>query len=254
MLVAHKQRLVWLQWALERAASGVAWPLKQLVAAAASRGVRDDMDTVALQQRCQDAFALVAQPPGRAPDLETPAGRLVLAASMALMLLVVLYLPLVFAWRLERHLKARFMLTVMQKAGGSSSSESTSASTSTSSSPCESPSAKAGAGSSKAALFAPAGHAAAGSSSSSSWEGLLAQGNSTGAKGKDGAAFISPPESFPLFPTVKGALLRHLGVAGAVCFVAGEVFVWVCTVSPLVASVLWQQIPGSPSPTRLDGP
>jgi hypothetical protein len=237
MLVRQKQRLVWLQWGLEHLATRILWPIQLLLRSAAAAlsslaGSSSSSSASVLQplpEQCvQDAFALVAQPPGRAPDLETPAGRLVLALAMGLMLLTVLYLPLVFAWRLERHLKARFMVTVMQKAGSNGSS------------PCSSPVAKA-AGCSSAMPFARAGNVC---NSSGCWEEDICSKGSSKRVGK--AAFISPPACFPLLPTMKGAVIRHLGAAGVVCFLLGEVFVWLCTVSPLVKNLLWEQIPGHP--------
>lgn len=238
MLVRHKQRLVWLQWGLEHLATRILQPLQLLLRSAAaalssltgSNNSSSSMQSVLQlqpEQCVQDAFAQVSQLPGRAPDLETPAGRLVLALTMGLMLLTVLYLPLVFAWRLERHLKARFMVAVMQKAGSDGSS------------PCSSPVAKAAGCSSAGAFACTAGKA----HSSSYWEDEFTKGSS---KGTGKAAFISPPESFPLLPTMKGAVIRHVGAAGVVCFLLGEVFVWLCTVSPLVKSIIWEQVPGHP--------
>lgn len=232
MLVRHKPRLVWLQWGLEKAASTAAWPLqlvvRSLAAAAASVLAGSRRSTHIWQQQqqaCTDTFALVAQPPGRAPDLATPAGRLVLALSMTLMLFIVLYVPLLFAWRLERHLKARFMVTVMQSARTSSSGSST-----------------------------PVASDAGGSSSSSKaahsmgCDSKCIDGGGDGGSSDSGSSatrgkYVSPGPSFPLFPTVKGALMTHLGVAAGVCFLLAELFVWVCTVSPAVAGILWQQIP-----------
>jgi hypothetical protein len=260
MLVRHKPRLVWLQWGLEQLASTAIWPVQLVLQAAAaeSASLTGGRSTCVLQEAQQahtDAFELVAQPPGRAPDLSTPAGRLVLALAVTLMLMIVLYIPLLFAWRLERHLKARFMVTVMQCAGLDSAC----------SSPANSPTAKAACGSSKAgdagcsATEAPASKTLAGSCSSSSKAALDSlPASKCGGKGQSAcgggnavsmragySSYISPGPSFPLFPTVKGALGRHLGVAAGVCFFLSELFVWLCLVSPTVGGMLWEQIAGS---------
>lgn len=230
MLVRHKPRLVWLQWGLEQLASAAVLPLQLLLALVgdAASLLTDGTSalTIAqqqplqLQQACmQDTWAQVARPPARAPDLETPAGRLVLALSMGLVLFVVLYVPLLFAWRLERHLKARYMLTAVQQHASVRSSRDSSHDSSSPTHPASS-----GPSSTSKAVRHPGTH-----SSSSS------------------ADFVSPGPSFPLFPTVKGALAWHLGAAAGVCFLLGELFVWACTVSPAVAGILWEQIPGQPT-------
>lgn len=238
MLVRHKPRLVWLQWGIEQLACVAVLPLQLLLALVGDAASLLTDGTSALtmwhqpplqqqqagmQQQDRDSWAQVGRPPGRAPDLDTPAGRLVLALSMGLMLFVVLYVPLLFAWRLERHLKARYMLTAVQRHASVSSSSSSSTAGATSSGPTSPSSAGPGSCSSSKAVQHPA------SSSSST------------------AEFISPGPSFPLFPTVKGVLARHLGAAAGVCFLLGELFVWACTVSPAVAGVLWEQIPGQPT-------
>lgn len=262
MLVRHKPRLVWLQWGLEKLASTAIWPVQLLLqaVAAVAATLTGGRSTCVLQQTWHahvDAYALVAQPPGRAPDLGTPAGRLVLALAVTLMLMIVLYIPLLFAWRLERHLKARFMATVMQRAGLESSCNS----------PTNSPTAKASGSSSKAgsggcsAADAPASKAfgscgSSGSGSKAALESLAA--SKCGSKRQSGCAggnlawahtglnhYISPGQSFPLFPTVKGALGRHLGLAAGVCFLLSELFVLWCLVSPTVGGILWEQIAGS---------
>jgi hypothetical protein len=241
MLVRHKPRLVWLQWGLEQLACVAVLPLQLLLALVgdAASLLTDgtsaltmwqqppllQQQQVCVQQQDGDSWAQVGRPPGRAPDLDTPAGRLVLALSMGLMLFVVLYVPLLFAWRLERHLKARYMLTAVQRHGSVSSSSSTAGATS-SSGPASPSSSGPGSSNSKALQ-----HPATASSSSSS----------------SAVEFVSPGPSFPLFPTVKGVLARHLGAAAGVCFLLGELFVWACTVSPAVAGVLWEQIPGQPA-------
>jgi hypothetical protein len=245
---------VWLQWGLEQLASTAIWPVQLFLQAAAAVAARltGGRSTCVLQQTQQahmDAFALVAQPPGRAPDLSTPAGRLVLALTVTLMLMIVLYVPLLFAWRLERHLKARFMVTVMQRAGLDSAC----------SSPANSPTAKAACGSSKAgdvgcsSADAQASNPALAGSCSGSKAASKCSGKGQGACGGGNpvslragcSTYISPGASFPLFPTVKGALGRHLGVAAGVCFLLSELFVWLCLVSPTVGGILWEQIAGS---------
>lgn len=139
---------------------------------------------------------------------------------MTLMLFVVLYVPLLFAWRLERHLKARFMVTVTQNARTSSGGSSPVASS-------------AGGSSSKAAV----------STGCASKCGDAGDGSGNSSSRVACSKYISPGPSFPLFPTAKGALASHLGAAAAACFLLGELFVWVCTVSPALAGILWQQIP-----------
>jgi hypothetical protein len=293
MLVKHKPRLVWLQWGIEQLSSTIVWPLQLLLRtlAAAARtsphsSSSSSSSTTLLQQQGQrtDVFKLVAMPPGIAPDVETHAGRLVLAVSMGLMLLVVLYLPLLFAWRLERHLKARFMATILQRAsesnsssplsspsgkgicgGGSSSkaafdpsnpSDPASCTPSSSSAACASSKAAAAAA---AAAFAPA----KGSSSCATQRSTAAGGTAGGCTAAGGTAsgctaggiagspwvddWIKPPAAFPLFPTEKGALRRHLLIAAGSCFALGEIFVWLCTISPLVASSIWPQVAQNPS-------
>jgi hypothetical protein len=261
MLVRHKPRLVWLQWALEQLASTAIWPVQLFLQAAAAVAARltGSRSTCGLQQAQQahmGTFALMTQPPSRAPDLSTPAGRLVLALAVTLMLMIVLYIPLLFAWRLERHLKARFMVTVMQRAGLDSGC----------SSPANSPMAKAAGSSSKAgdvgcsAADAPASKALAGSCSSGGSKAALdpVAASKCGGKGQSAcgvgtsvsicagySTYISPGPSFPLFPTVKGALGKHLGLAAGVCFLLSELFVWLCSVSPTVSGLLWEQIAGS---------
>jgi hypothetical protein len=202
---------------------------------------------------------------------------------MGLMLLVVLYLPLLFAWRLERHLKARFMATVLQRASESNSS-----------SPLSSPGGKGSCGSSSKAAFDPRSPSGPSNSSPSSSSGAecasgtaaaayapakassgsctargskaacgTASGTTGGCTAAGGAAaggtaggiagimwaadYIKPPAAFPLFPTEKGALRRHLLIAAGSCFALGEVFVWMCTMSPFVASMIWPQIAHNPS-------
>lgn len=227
MLVRHKPRLVWLQWGLEQLASAAALPLQLLLALVgdAASLLTDGMSALTMthqqplqqaQQACmQDTWTQVAWPPARAPDLETPAGRLVLALSMGTMLFVVLYVPLLFAWRLERHLKARYMLTNVQQHASVRSSASSASSSPT--------------------------HLTSSGTSSTS---KAVQHQATNSSSMD---FVSPGPSFPLFPTVKGALARHLGAAAGVCFLLGELFVWACTVSPVVAGILWEQIPAQPT-------
>jgi hypothetical protein len=125
MLVRAAPQLVWCQWVLERISGPTFWPLLRMLeglgvlpnstrsssggGSASGRGFAD-----AAHQRFV-AAELVAQPPGFAPDTETLAGRFVLAASMALLLFTVLYLPLLFAWRIELHFKARFLADVVRR-------------------------------------------------------------------------------------------------------------------------------------------
>lgn len=239
MLVKHKPWLVVLQWELERAASTLAWPLLhllQLFAAAsipsASGGGSSSCDITSGSSsdaggaagECLTGFAAVSLPPKRAPDLESPAGRLVLAGSVALMLYLVLYVPLLFAWRLERHLKSRFMMTVMRKQAGSSISTTTAGAAASSSISASAAGGKGAAASGKLAAAAVGGVGGGGGDSSS-------------------GSFFAPPVVYPVVPG-KAAITLHLVVAAIVCFLCGEVFVWMCTVSPTVKGILWDQIPG----------
>jgi hypothetical protein len=128
MLVRVLPRLVWLQWGLERVAAAALWPAQQLAGAlsysssTAGNGSGDSGSCVSGASSWPDCWAAaserVAVAPGLAPDVDTLAGRFVLAVSAATLLLTVLYMPLLFAWRLELRFKTRFLADVARRSEG----------------------------------------------------------------------------------------------------------------------------------------
>lgn len=258
MLVRHKPILVKLQWNLERVLHKLLW---HLPAHAATKAAADQATpgafgstsnstamascpaTLAHPQECLDPSAYMFLPPQPAPDLITPAGRLVLTLSLCLMLYLVLYVPLLFAWRLERHLKSRFMLTVTQAATHSQTANVINSSSS-------------GDGSSPSYADKVATACAANTSASCSKSvttcrdhyGSDKLGKCDRSSEKCGVSpvnmsdgFVRPPKVFALLPPT-GPLVRHLLVAAVVCFALSEGYVWLCIWWPAAASILWEQI------------
>lgn len=233
MLVTYKPRLVWLQWGLERglqeALAGVQ-SIPQLLAGFSSllRTPFTQLEQASApgssilgaqqqqQQQCMDPYTAVSLAAQKAPDLDSPAGRLVLALSTAAMLFFVLVTPLYFAWRLERHMKSRYMSTLASS--GKTGSEAD-ASMSCRQSDC--------------------------SWDCSSSDGSHRAGGDGGSEEEEeqDAGYVRPPAVFPVLPPASGALGGHMAVAAVLCFAVAEVFVGLCCVSPLVAGILWKQIP-----------
>jgi hypothetical protein len=294
MLICARPQLVWLQWGFEQAAYATFRPLIWVITALSSLdtfdiswqrrwwfqsafGIRSAAHTCAAAaaagtaagtaaagvSECLTPAALVAQPPGYAPDVDTLAGRLVLASSMALLLFSVLYMPLLWAWRLECHFKTRFMCEMVhrsrvsranaaktaaaaeqQPTAGSSADTTTSSSSSSSSSgpgqgmqggpseaqsskAADSPQSKEGSCMFPCVQYVP-------------YEEPSQQGSCVGDCPQKPTGFPAP---FPLFPTSTWAVVKHTCVSAALCVLLGQAFVWLCVVSPAVKSILWEQIP-----------
>lgn len=191
-------------------------------------------------QQCMDAAAAIALLPRRAPDLETPAGRLVLALSCALMLLVVLYLPLYFAWRIERHHKSSFMTALMRASGNPAAGSSTSPSSSKGSLPFVS-----GADTGSTFSASDSAECKGAVDCSSDYTTTCATASGCGSACRSGSMACGDGLYQPsaALPQGRGGLATHLLGAAVACFVLAELFVWLCSVSPRVAGMLWQQIP-----------
>jgi hypothetical protein len=287
MLVRTAPQLVWCQWVLECIAGTTFWPLMRLLEglgvlsnSTRSGGCSMRGSADAAQQGFLAAAELVAQPPGLAPGMETLAGRFVLAVSMALLLFTVLYLPLLFAWRLELHFKARFVadvvrrgavqaVTQQQSTGGKQLQQGqkgmAGCTVCDEDSSCCLPScggkhtafmdgngcAKGYAG--QAGVFDSAG---SGSSicaqygSRSVWEVLreavLPSAVFSTASLGGGAANMPVFPVFPKGAVAASAMVRHLCVAAGVCFLLGEFVVWLCVVSATFKGFFWPQIPLAP--------
>lgn len=215
MLVQAAPTLVWLQWGLERVAAAVLWPAQQLAGALSPSSAAGECSVMAAassssstcvpgpsswQNSLAAASERVAVPPGLAPDVETLAGRFVLAVSAATLLLTVLYMPLLFAWQLELRFKTRFLADMARRSDSRRAGQ-------------------------DSVMVREVG----GSSSSSL------------GPAKPYPTFAKPPQPMAFMGTAK-----HLGLAAGVALFLGEVFVWLCRVSPLVKGLLWPQIPMAP--------
>jgi hypothetical protein len=153
------------------------------------------------------AAAAVGTPARPAPDLDSTAGRFILALSAFWMLFVVWFGPLYLSWCLERRLKFRFVAGLLAS---------------------RQPQVQLGS----------AGRARP--DASSNGEACDIGGSSSRSKQVACVppAQVVPPKVLPLFPR---PLFLHLGRAAAACFVAAELLVLVCVRVPAVAGLLWPQ-------------
>jgi hypothetical protein len=221
--------------------------------------------------------AAVAVRPRNAPDVDSVAGRLILALSSAHMLLWVLIVPLYLAWRLERHLKGKYLATLMpacqqQGVGKQQLQQQPGCKAACFEQPEESDAAAAAGGAdwgSDSGCDADASGAKSitasccddGSDGGSPppstqqqeqpqqqrWDLLTQQTGVWLQRQKQqlllqhGSSFVSPPVAHAFIPPA-GQLLQHLAVAAAVSLVLAELFVGVCVLSPRVRGLLHQQV------------
>lgn len=288
LLVRAKPQVVWLQWGIERVTSTILWPAQYMLGGVVRAiGTRSESlsgfegtpgsclsaEGTSWQDSIQAQSQLVMLPPGLAPDLETLAGRLVLSASMALILFFVLYLPLLLSWRLELHFKAQFVAAVVRRGGGDANGQQAR---------------DVGEGSASGGTEDTSGDSSASDTSSSSSRSVTAgnqlmvgssasplpraQPCSTHSAGTNSAKLapfktgsfkcstISCSTAAPValpgdVPTFAGGTskawapqswVQHVCMAACVCCALGEIFTWLCCVSPAVNGMLWPQIPLAP--------
>lgn len=226
MLVSSCPELVWLQWLLEYPCSAAGAYTQTVLQGAADSGCPGACVgsshshstqmcpsqplplgqptrpmTAHLSERWAAATA-AGTPAGPAPDLDSTAGRLILALSAFWMLFTVWYGPLFLSWCLERHLKSRFVARVL-------------------------------ADRQQQAQEAQAGRAGAGCGATNT------VASSSHCKQVDVLpAGLAPPAVLPLFPQ---PLFLHIGSAAVACFVAAELLALLCVRVPTVAGMLWPQ-------------
>lgn len=297
MLVARCPRLLWFQLAIECIVSAAVWPVQLMLeglrglivndctapAGDAGSGACPAMQGAGAAGRLTVAEQ-VAQPAGLVPDMDTLAGRFVLAASLALLLLVVLYMPLLFAWRLKLHFKSRFIAHAVRRGGGRIRAELPGGITAVGDAvpACE---VSCGGGSRPARSGFPASGASTKGEVSSEKECMAGAGlsckvlaadrsncSSYSGKGGCGAAgsvcgsagavqsssacaaaggtsvHVSQLGTFPVVPPLSVAVVKHALAAAGVCFLLGEGFMALCMASPAVKGLLWPQIPLAPAP------
>jgi hypothetical protein len=83
-----------------------------LTAAAAGGDCRDSCPSGTASATSIAVGSMLFDAPRAAPDLHTVAGRWIFVCSTAYMLFAVLLVPLYVSWRLERHLKSKWMATL----------------------------------------------------------------------------------------------------------------------------------------------
>ena len=247
MLIRAAPWLVWGQWALECACSTATrglWLVASLVLSHSNISSttwisnRSPGPTVtaascahheAEQQQCSGEYSAgqlsllaaaaqaVAVQPGPAPDFSSTAGRLAVALGVAYILFAVLVLPLSVFWRLERHLKSKWMAAghaqgrwrLVQEQQRTDSTGVTNV-------------------------------AATSPSTASSLHTQRDTAYTTGCLG-DSSKFYSSSEVLPFLP--KPAQFCKLLVGScAACFVAAEAFVGLAVHCRAVASIVWPQI------------
>lgn len=266
LLVRRWPQLVWVQWGVESACRGLAhycasglttlaltvssnsssrasgpgslW-VAGLPAAPTALGQQSAQHRLLLDEECSSsglqsllstaAARAVAVPARPAPDVSTIAGRLILCLSTAYMLFAVLFLPLLCFWRLERHLKSKFVAVCASQAQMHSSS-----------SPHR-----------QLQQQGPNGGApaVAGAATPTPIDSLTSSQQQPPASTTDQghcnapSVFHTAPVVLPLLPRPV-QLLRMLGMAAVVCCLAGELFVWLCVQFPALTGVLTVQMVG----------
>jgi hypothetical protein len=218
--------------------------------------------------------SMLFDPPQAAVDLHTVAGRWIFASSTAYMLFAVLLVPLYVSWRLERHLKSKWMATLpdvqlqqallqqqqQQQQVGRETDQSRDAAVDAADIAAGAAAAAAGSGNSPAADANgdPAGSSSTGCASQQQqqqsrpsqgrllqlllcpWRGYASSSSSSSSMRTE--RFVYPPVVYDALPA-SDTLLRHLAVLWAVSGAAAQLFVQLCRLAPcLVKQVMWPQI------------
>jgi hypothetical protein len=192
------------------------------------------------------AAQAVAEPAGPAPDVSTTAGRLILYLSTTYMLFAVLFLPLLCAWRLERHLKSKYVAvwaaqTQPQQKQQQQQKLRVEAQTLTEAFGCLPDTRHHAAPTSAGGSTACPSDSSSSTSSSTPGSGVpsTAQGNERASSVVRTAPVVQPLVPPPL------DLLHLLGLAAVACCLAGQLFVWVCVQFPAVPRQLKGQLLGT---------
>lgn len=202
----------------------------------------EECSSTGLQSLLSTAAArAVAVPAWPAPDVSTTAGRLILCLSTAYMLFAVLFLPLLFVWRLERHLKSKFVAVCTSPAQMHSSS-----------SPVrqqqqQQQQSLGGGAPAVAGAATPSRIDSLTSSQQQAPASTTDQGHTRTAlisgQGNAPSVFHTAHVVLPLLPWPV-QLLRMLGMAAVAFCIAGELLVWLCVQFPAVTGVLTVQMVG----------
>jgi hypothetical protein len=215
--------------------------------------------------------SMLFDPPGAAVDLHTVAGRWIFASSTVYMLFAVLLVPLYVSWRLERHLKSKWMATLphvrlqqallqqQQQVDREKTDQNGDADNEDAVGAASSGSSDAAPGCSSPAAVSDVRLAGSSSSSSSTASKAQQQQQSRRSMGllllllrpwrahsssssSSSERFVYPPVVYDALPA-SDTLVRHLAVLFAVSVAAAQVFVQLCRLAPcLVKQVMWPQI------------
>lgn len=217
MLVRGQPYLVWCQWYLEliciSITTGITRTLGQTGSSIGHGAASGGQQYQGLWTAAVEALAV---PAGPAPDLDSLAGRLVLALSMWWMLFVTWFLPLYVSWRLERHFKSAYIIrsvrrqqSLLQEQQQLQQQEEGVKATQLTGVPCTCT-----------------------ASTESSRQEAASRPRS----------YSTPCAVLPILPQTPARLSKHVGLAAVLCMAASQLFLLLCTWSPALTGLLSKQV------------